>query len=457
VVQQRRGADSTRDAAEVDARHAATQIAGGQNAAVAATGSGGAQADEMTDKERLQALAESVQGTVQADPNRSGELVVVDPEAFIHRADDPTPAAAEADATIEDLGSTRGGGGGTGEQMFTAAKDAGVDINHSENGSVWEAVRRSKLAEGIGGLASGIGLSSVPGGFLVSPVGQATGALPKPTRVLEFFEGIGETFTGAVQTLAGIGGEAVGTEADVIGVAGAPETFGGSLALTAAGVTLNVASWRLLAHGAANVATGIGTSAHALIRSADDEGPDATHDPEFERSSSGASQWEGSSLNVDGPHAVGEEGITEQESMRRAMDLHDRQLVESMTNQATKGSRVEVPSPTRTVGPLPPVSVVGDPAALIYRPTLKGVKEWDQLADIILQEKQSSLVGKSPKQVKEILSRAVREEIKNPTTEPRNAISDALKKLFPDTPLEPVIQEAKAAPDNLVTHARLHR
>ena len=48
-------------------------------------------------------------------------------------------------------------------------------------------------------------------------------------------------------------------------------------------------------------------------------------------------------LNLDEPLAVGEPGITEQEAMRRAMDLGNRQLLDPMTNQATKRANIEDP------------------------------------------------------------------------------------------------------------------
>jgi Domain of unknown function (DUF4157) len=59
VVQQGRGAGSSRDAAETDAKQAAMQVAGGENATVTAAGSGGAQADSLTDEELQQMIAEN--------------------------------------------------------------------------------------------------------------------------------------------------------------------------------------------------------------------------------------------------------------------------------------------------------------------------------------------------------------------------------------------------------------
>jgi HNH/ENDO VII superfamily nuclease len=127
------------------------------------------------------------------------------------------------------------------------------------------------------GLIAGTGIAYVPGGFLAAPVGQATGVLKQPTKTFQFFEGAGEAATGAAQIFGGLSGEVGGTALDLLGVLGAPESLGTSLAFTAAGVTLNVASWALIAQGAGNVAGGLATSAHALFRTGGEDLPEGTH------------------------------------------------------------------------------------------------------------------------------------------------------------------------------------
>jgi hypothetical protein len=145
-----------------------------------------------------------------------------------------------------------------------------------------DVFRGSGVAQGLGGILTGTGISFVPGGFLAAPVGQATGVLPRPTRTFQFFEGAGETATGFAQLLGGIGGEIGGSALDALGAAGAPETVGASLVFTAAGVSLNVASWGLVAQGASNIATGVGTSLHALFRNGAEDLPEGTHSIVFD-------------------------------------------------------------------------------------------------------------------------------------------------------------------------------
>ncbi|HEX8116270.1 MAG TPA: RHS repeat-associated core domain-containing protein, partial [Pyrinomonadaceae bacterium] len=51
--------------------------------------------------------------------------------------------------------------------------------------STWERIRRSDTAQFLGGAVAGTLSSFVPGGFLVAPVGQGTGALNKPSRAFQ--------------------------------------------------------------------------------------------------------------------------------------------------------------------------------------------------------------------------------------------------------------------------------
>jgi hypothetical protein len=132
------------------------------------------------------------------------------------------------------------------------------------------------------------------------------------------------------------------------------------------------------------------------------------------------------SLNIDEPLAVGERGISPAESMRRATDLRNRQFLDFMTNQGTKREFPEVPSPAKGAPDLSSTSVKENPSSLITRPSLGGIKEWDELSAIVLERSGPSLSGKTPQQAKEVLNRAIREELKDPKTAPGRAISDAL-------------------------------
>lgn len=150
-----------------------------------------------------------------------------------------------------------------------------------------------------------------------------------------------------------------------------------------------------------------------------------TSGPSFTMAGKGYSTW-GFSLNVDEPLAVGEPGITPAESMRRARDLSNRQFLDFMTNQATKGEKREVPSSARSAPDLSPVSVKDKPSALLTRPSLKGIQEWDTFAAEVMAKKSASLSGKTASQVKEALNKEIVEQLKNPKSPSAKAISKAL-------------------------------
>jgi hypothetical protein len=132
-------------------------------------------------------------------------------------------------------------------------------------------------------------------------------------------------------------------------------------------------------------------------------------------------------INIDEPLAPGEPGISPQEAMRRATDLHNRQLLDSLTNQATKREAVHVPIAPRKSRAV--VSVVDKPSAVIDRP-LGEVKEWRELSEIILEKKARALAGKTPDQARDLLNRALRDELKDPRTAPGRLLSAALEGLL---------------------------
>jgi hypothetical protein len=129
-----------------------------------------------------------------------------------------------------------------------------------------------------------------------------------------------------------------------------------------------------------------------------------------------------SSLNLDHVEALNEEGITEQERMKRAMDLNNRQFIDRFFNQVTKKHFKE----NHNREPLPDVSLKDQPSA-IFRPTLGTVKEWREMTDIILQRHMGGLKDKSALDVNRILHRALLEEIKNPTTQPGRVVNMTLR------------------------------
>lgn len=117
----------------------------------------------------------------------------------------------------------------------------------------------SDAVQGSAGVLYGTGQAILPGGFLVPS--------PKPSRTFEFFRAAGQFATGVAQMVGGAGGEVGGGALDVVGVVGAPETLGGSLVLTAAGVTINVGSAVMIAQGTTNVVAGAAGAWNAMMSS----------------------------------------------------------------------------------------------------------------------------------------------------------------------------------------------
>jgi hypothetical protein len=149
------------------------------------------------------------------------------------------------------------------------------------------------VVQGLGGFVAGTQIARVPVGFLLAPVGQATGMLEKPTGTFGFFQGAGEIATGIAQLAAGFGGEIGGGALDAIGAIAAPETLGGSLAFTAAGASLNVASLGVIAAGVVNIGLGIVTSGHALFTVGDQ-----SLGPELQQSTGGGGESGPTQLRV---------------------------------------------------------------------------------------------------------------------------------------------------------------
>lgn len=107
--------------------------------------------------------------------------------------------------------------------------------SEEDSGGFWSTLRDGALGLGYGTLQ---GLA--PGGFL------APSPAPR-SRTFEFFRGAGQTATGMLEMLGGIGGEVGGFVLDATGV--------GAIA----GVPLNVASAVAIANGGASTVSGIST------------------------------------------------------------------------------------------------------------------------------------------------------------------------------------------------------
>ena len=130
-------------------------------------------------------------------------------------------------------------------------------------------------------------------------------------------------------------------------------------------------------------------------------------------------------LAVDEPLAVGEDGLSDAERMRRARDiLRNRQFLDRMFNSATKRNFFEQTGRARV---LPLVSIVDQPGA-IWRPTLENVQEWRDFATFISAKVAPRIAQvKSPGRVKEIINEAIRNELKFPTTDAGRKLNGALK------------------------------
>ncbi|KAF2279528.1 SpvB-domain-containing protein [Westerdykella ornata] len=122
---------------------------------------------------------------------------------------------------------------------------------------IWETIRDSGPFQYMSGIAMGAGSSFIPGGFLISPVGQGTGVLNKPSRLFEAGYGAAEMVAGGFQMIVGGGGEVLGFGLDATG-AGA-----------VIGIPINVASAGVLVQGAGNFTAGFGNLSHAIMRDPD--------------------------------------------------------------------------------------------------------------------------------------------------------------------------------------------
>jgi RHS repeat-associated protein len=155
-----------------------------------------------------------------------------------------------------------------GEESIQAHPDSHVVEGHvpaSPKASLIDRLSESSLLRGVAGFAYGTLQGLVPGLFLAP-------SLHRDDPVYEFFRGAGETSTGVALMVGGAAGEVVGTAMDVVGVGGAPETGGASLALTALGVKVNIASAAVIAQGSVGVGAGLQTMAHALSGSGSGSG-----------------------------------------------------------------------------------------------------------------------------------------------------------------------------------------
>jgi hypothetical protein len=134
-------------------------------------------------------------------------------------------------------------------------------------------------------------------------------------------------------------------------------------------------------------------------------------------------------VNVDESLAVNQNNISEAERMRRALDIEARQLLEGTLNQATKNNFVDQ-SAWRDAPMREPVSVRDDPACLFER-RFGEIVEMREIAEKVAgPDVLARLEGKTADQVKNALNTAIRNEIKEPTTDAGRAVNAALRELL---------------------------
>ena len=134
-----------------------------------------------------------------------------------------------------------------------------------------------------------------------------------------------------------------------------------------------------------------------------------------------------STFDVDEPLAVGAENIKPSRAVTRALDPHNRQLLDSPTNRLTKHLREGTADVARHRTRLTPVSVKADPNAIITR-RFDEVVELNQIFDEAVRRvgNKGSL---TPTALKAAINHNLRDIIKNGSTPAGAAVRDALRDL----------------------------
>jgi RHS repeat-associated protein len=123
--------------------------------------------------------------------------------------------------------------------------------------------KQSTFGQGLGGFAAGASIGSVP---IVGPVtgaAVAKGVVKAPSETAKWWFGAGQVAAGIVQIVSGVVLGLTGGAGVAGGVLGAIPTAGGSLLVSAAGVTAIVAAAAVITHGVANVGAGIAVMSNA--------------------------------------------------------------------------------------------------------------------------------------------------------------------------------------------------
>jgi hypothetical protein len=130
-------------------------------------------------------------------------------------------------------------------------------------------------------------------------------------------------------------------------------------------------------------------------------------------------------FDVDEPLAVGAPGVKPQRQVKRAMDPHNRQLLDPAYNRQTKGTRTSAADISRNRVKLEPVSVAKDPGAIFTR-RFDEVVELQQIFDEAVA-KVGNPGSMKPTELKAAINRNIRDIIRDGKSPAGIAVRDALK------------------------------
>jgi hypothetical protein len=134
-------------------------------------------------------------------------------------------------------------------------------------------------------------------------------------------------------------------------------------------------------------------------------------------------------VDVDEIKAVGEEGISNAEAMRRALDPGNREFKDFLGNRITKHTRTQTgPASMKplTREKLKPVSAKDDPGAIFTR-RFNEVTELKEIFDDALKSLPSNYRSMKPTEVKAIINKKFREIISNGSTAAGRKVRDVMQ------------------------------
>jgi hypothetical protein len=129
--------------------------------------------------------------------------------------------------------------------------------------------------------------------------------------------------------------------------------------------------------------------------------------------------------DVDEPLPVGEAGLAQQHARSRALEPHNRQLLDPNTNRITKHVRVDPGDLERHAQSLPAVSVKDNPSALFTRRFDEVVELHDVFDEAVAEVKNAGSL--KPTDLKAAVNKNIRDIIQNGRTPSGRAVRDALK------------------------------